>query len=186
MDQPSFLVCWEELIPSSTFHFRSCLSYFLVVCFCHLLRYWNGLSCLFFLLAIFSGTAKKTKTLFLILQKHNQGVKKPRLVLLINVYKRTPLGISVFLSIYSKGLWVSTPPLGDSWSLSHPSLCCGRENTQSVWSLIFQKTFFPYFGSGKFLLSKDISETQPIPWGSLVSTIYFLQGVTAGMVALSN
>lgn len=108
MDQPPFIVCWVELILSSTFHFRSCLSYFLVVCFCHLLRYWNGLSYLFLILAVLCGTAKKTKTLFLILRKHNQGVKKLRLVLLINVYKRTPLGISVFLSIYFKGLWVST------------------------------------------------------------------------------
>lgn len=49
------------LILSSTSQFRSCLSYFPVVCFCHLWGYWNGLSYLFFILAVFSGTAKKTK-----------------------------------------------------------------------------------------------------------------------------
>lgn len=98
------------------------------------------------------GLPRKLKPSSLSLWKHNRGAKSPGLVFLINVYKRTPLGLSVFLTICFKGLWVSILP--PSWSLPHPPVCCvGNEklpDQSAFWLSEWPFFFFPLFWQLQF------------------------------------
>lgn len=61
-----------------------------------------------------------------------------------------------------------------------------RNNPISLLFEFLKDLFFKLFGYRNFVLSKGITETLTIPQRSVISAIWFLQGIAAGIVALSN